>query len=116
MLVLIAAPAAALDLAWDANPASDYVTGYTVYWSSADSTEGPFNFSVSGTETTLTLPDSYFKPGIEYEFYATAHNTSGESENSNSVNNTIAVHEVPTDVLPTETYEPPVAPDAYTNV
>ena len=116
ILALLTTQSLALTLTWDANPATDNVTGYTVYWSSEDGSEGPFNKSVDGDTTTLTLPDSYFARGTKYVFHATAHNNNAESGNSDEVENTIPVHEVPADVLPSILHEEPTAPSTFTNV
>ncbi len=67
-------------LAWDANPATDQVTKYTVYHAPAST--GPWTKVQDVTATTATVTG--LSPGI-YFFHVTASNVWGESGPSNVV-------------------------------
>ncbi len=67
-------------LAWDANPATDQVTKYTVY--RAPAATGPWTKVQDVTATTATVTG--LSPGI-YFFHVTASNVWGESGPSNVV-------------------------------
>lgn len=70
-------------LQWDA-PADASVTGYRVWWGTASGLHG--DSSDAGPETTKTLSDDIFLPGVTYYFVARSYNTAGiESSNSNEV-------------------------------
>jgi hypothetical protein len=86
MFVLImAAPAGAVDLAWDHDDPSS-VSIYSIYYSTTEGSSGQGIITVSdGMVMTVSIPESHFQPNVEYTIYATAYNLSGESGPSNSV-------------------------------
>jgi len=77
--------AASVRLAWDANPVTDEVTGYRLYYGPKSQTYT--NTTDVGSVTTATI--TTLAPGTTYFFAVTAYNASGlESDYSNEVSYT----------------------------
>jgi hypothetical protein len=85
VLVLFSTSAMAVDLAWEHDNPSN-VNGYTLYYEASDGSGDKYLYTVGdGMTLTATLPDSHFKPGLEFTIYATAYNLDGESDPSNVI-------------------------------
>jgi hypothetical protein len=108
--LLFASPALAVDLAWDHdNPTN--VTGYTIYYAPTDGSLGPYNITISdGMTMTVNIPDTHFKPNLEFTIYATAYNLTGESEHSDSITYTRHGWGPPPDSVPIKLWIKPGKP------
>jgi hypothetical protein len=86
LLVLLAAPAFAVTLAWDNDPGwvAQGVVGIRIYWD--DDITGVTKYAdIPRPNNMATIADSNFTHGVAYSFWATAYNTSKESGPSNVV-------------------------------
>ena len=86
IVLLVAAPAFAVTLAWDNDPgwANQGVTGIRIYFD--DSNGGPTRYAdVPRPNNMGTIDNANFSKGVEYNFWATAYNVSQESGPSNVV-------------------------------
>ena len=119
--LFVTAPAFAVMLAWDQHTDSS-VLGYNFYWVESGTSNTPFVKNLPGIDTvTYTVDDLYLKPDVEYDFYVTAYNSTGESPPSTVVKWTRVVppYTPPQDNLPTETYPvdiPADAPQGFGNI
>lgn len=81
MLFTLMGWSATANFVWDANPASDAVTGYRIYWGPNSRTYT--NNVTLGNVTTGSVTN--LNEGDTYYFAATAYNAAGESDFSNEV-------------------------------
>jgi hypothetical protein len=110
VLMFLAPCAWALNLAWDHDNPSN-VTGYTIYYEATDDTLGPYNITISGGSVmTVTIPETHFKPNLEYTIYATAYNLTGQSEASESITYKRTGWGPPADLAPIELHIKPGKP------
>ena len=107
MALLLVTPAFGADLQWD-DPGTEWtsITGYTVYFS-----DGAENYNktalipelvrADGSVTYEDIDNKFnLHYAIEYSFYITAYNDSGESGPSNTVTYTREGYSPPLDHLP----------------
>lgn len=81
----------AVNLRWDDNSVwpSQGVIGFNVYFENS-LTGQVQSVSVPYPNTSVTIPDSNFARDIDYSFWATAYNSSKESDPSNTVTSKLA--------------------------
>lgn len=81
--LLFAGSALAVDLEWDPNADDQGVIGYYIYWQRSDGAGDIMQAQVDGRlNTHITIDDANFIYDIAYTMWATAFNTTEESDNS----------------------------------
>lgn len=116
LLAALSVPVFALDFVVEPSP-DDRVTGYIVYWADVNSGEtwhkdiGNPPVSDNGS-MEFSLPDKYFFPGVEYEFWAKSTDGDIMSDDSNHITWTKPEPEPKPeeDRLPVEFYDPLMEP------
>ena len=105
MLMASTALWAGASFQWDANPASDNVIGYILYYQNAG-TQEVYNVNV-GNVTTCTDDGLNLTPGHSYDFWLKAYNASEISGESNHVQyDEPASFTPPTNKLPADVSAP----------
>jgi hypothetical protein len=90
LLFATVALAADVSLEWDANADGQGVLGYYLYWQRSDGSDQAMQATIDGRLTTnVSVPESNFIYGVEYDFWLTAYNSAEESAPSNIVSYTI---------------------------
>jgi len=99
LLALFCSNSQAVTLTWDLP--TDNPIGIIIYFNEQGETDTPYNTApVIHPATSVTIDDNRFVPGVTYDVWATAYNTSGESENSNIVEYMIDPFQPPAENLP----------------
>ena len=93
MVLMFCGSAQAATLQWDHAGADGFIMYYT------DQTNN-YNYNVVGDVREVDLDILQVTPGVEYTYYVTAYNSSGESGPSNTVTHTVGVFSPPVNVLP----------------
>ena len=103
--------AEAVTLQWTHdNPTN--VDGYNLYYQPADQSEGPYKTTVTGGSTfQVDIPTENFKPGAEYDFWATAYNAAAESAPTAKIQWTRPEYTPDSDSGPDTIYIMPGSPD-----
>lgn len=101
-LVCLLLPAAisAQTLEWEnADPGN--VDGYIMYFSDDPADPDKYHKAIVGeSNTSITFEELQLSPGVTYDFYVIAYNSTGESGASNGVTGVRQAFVPPTDILP----------------